>query len=98
MLPAVAANAVEVAFAGTITEEAGIGNRVLLLANPTTTPPLGAALLKVTVHVVAAPKFRVVGVHANEDNVTDGTDATKLTLADWETPVGTWSRLFPPVL
>jgi hypothetical protein len=85
----VAANAVEVAFAGTITEEAGIGSRVLLLANSTATPTLGAALLKVTVHVVAAPEFRVVGVHANEDNVTDGTDATKLTVADWETPLGT---------
>ena len=84
-----AANAVEVAFAGTITEEAGIGSRVLLLANPTATPPLGAALLKVTVHVVAAPEFRVVGIHANEDNVTDGTDATKLTVAEWETPLGT---------
>jgi hypothetical protein len=85
----VAANTVEVAFAGTITEEAGIGSRVLLLANPTTTPPLGAAWLNVTVHVVAAPEFRVVGLHANEDNVTDGPDATKFTVADWETPLGT---------
>ena len=65
MLPAVTANTVEVTFAGTITEEAGIGSRVLLLANPTTTPPLGAAWLNVTVHFVAAPEFRLVGLHAS---------------------------------
>jgi hypothetical protein len=69
MLPAVAANTVEVALAGTITDEAGIGSRVLLLANPTATPPLGAARLNVTVHVVAAPEFRLAGLHASDDSV-----------------------------
>ena len=88
MLPAVAANTVEVAFAGTITEEAGIGSRLLLLANPTATPPLGAARLNVTMHVAAAPAFRLVGLHVSEESVTDPAGATKLTIADWETPLG----------
>jgi hypothetical protein len=89
MLPAVAANNVEVAFAGTITEEAGTGSRLLLLASPTTVPPFGAAWFSVTVHVVAAPEFRLVGLQDSEDKVTDSTDATKLTVADLETPLGT---------
>ena len=86
MLPAVAVNVVEVAVAGTVTDGAGTGNRLLLLASPTTPPPLGAACFSVTVHVVADPEFRLVGLQANEDNVTD---VTKLTAADWETPLGT---------
>ena len=69
MLAAVALNNVEVALAGTITDEAGIGSRVLLLANPTATPPFGAAWLNVTVHVVVAPEFRLVGLHASDDSV-----------------------------
>jgi hypothetical protein len=87
-LAAVAVNAVEVAFAGTITEEAGIGNSWLLLASPSTVPPFGAAWFRVTVHVVAAPEFRLVGLHASEESVTDAPGATKLTFADWETPLG----------
>ena len=85
MLPAVAVNLVEVAFAGTITEGAGTGSRLLLLANPTAIPPLGAAPLNATVQVVVAPEFRVVGLHASDDNVTG---ATKLTVAVWETALG----------
>ena len=88
MLPAVAANTVEVAFAGTITEEAGTASRLLLLASPTTVPPLGAASFRATVHVVAAPEFRLVGLHVSEESVTDPAGATRLTVADWETPLG----------
>jgi hypothetical protein len=85
MLPAVAVNVVEVAAAGTVTDGAGTGNRLLLLASPTTVAPLGAAF-SVTVHFVADPEFRLVGLQANEANVTD---VTNLTAADWETPLGT---------
>jgi hypothetical protein len=72
MLPAVAMNVVEVALAGTVTEE-GTGSRLLLLANPTAVPPFCAAFVSVTVHVVAAPEFRVVGVHASDDATTGAT-------------------------
>jgi hypothetical protein len=43
ILPAVAVNVVEVLFAGTVTEGAGTGSRLLLLAKFTTVPPFGAA-------------------------------------------------------
>jgi hypothetical protein len=83
MLPAVALNVVEVALAGTITEGAGIGSRLLLLVNPTCAPPFGAALVNVTVHVVAAPEFRVVGLHASDDTITG---ATSVMAAVCDTP------------
>jgi hypothetical protein len=88
MLPAVAVNVAEAAFAGTVTEAAGTGSRVLLLANDTTLPA-GAAALNATVQVVAAPEFRLVGLHTSEESVTDAAGATKLTVVDWETPLGT---------
>jgi hypothetical protein len=84
MLPAVALNVVEVALAGTVTEEAGMGNRVLLLANPTAAPPVGAALVNVTVHVVAAPEFRLVGLHASDDRVI--ADAVSVIVAVCDVP------------
>ena len=80
-----AANVVEVALAGTITEAAGIGKRLLLLANPTCTPPLGAAWLNVTVHVVVAPEFRLAGLHASDDSVIDA-DAASVIVAVCEAP------------
>ena len=87
MGPAVAVNVVEVAFAGTVTEGAGTGSRLLLLANPTAIPPLGAAPLNATVQVVVAPEFRVVGLHASDDNVTDGvTGATSMIVAVCDDP------------
>ena len=61
---------VELALAGTVTEGAGTGSSVSSLANPTTVPPFGAALFSVTVHVVAALEFRLVGLQVNDD-VTD---------------------------
>lgn len=85
MIPAVAVKLIELALAGTVTEGAGIGSSVLLLANPTTVPPFGAAWFSVTVHLVAAPEFRLVGLQVNDDNLTG---ATKLTVAARETPLG----------
>ena len=85
ILPAVAVNAVEVAFAGTITEEAGTGNRLLLLAKLTTVPPLGAAPLSATVHVVIAAALRFVGLHVSDDSVI-GWDAARLIVAVRDAP------------
>ena len=90
ILPAVAVNVVEVAFAGTVTEEAGTGSRLLLLAKFTTVPPFGAAWLSVTLQVVVDPEFTLVGLQSSEDNVMGvTTGATRLTVADWETRPGT---------
>ena len=85
-----AVNVVEVAFAGTITEVAGTGSRLLLLASPTTAPPFGAAWFSVTLQVVADPELTLMGVQSSEDNVTGAvTGAARLTVADWETRPGT---------
>ena len=64
-------NVIEVAFAGTVTDGAATGNRWLSLASPTTVPPFGAGLLKVTVHFVVAPEFRLQGLHVNDDIMDD---------------------------
>ena len=71
--------------AGTVTETAGSGSRVLLLASPATMPPFGAALLNVTMQLVTAPEFRVVGLQASDDSI-GGWDATRLMLAVCEAP------------
>ena len=86
IVPAVAVNVVEVAPAGTVTEAAGTGSSVLLLDSDTTVPPLGTALLSVTVQVVAAPELKLLGLQASEDSATG---ATRLTVAVWDTPLGT---------
>ena len=88
IFPAVAVNVAEMAFAGTVTERAGIGSRLLLLASPTTVPPFGAALLNVTAHVVDVPALKLVGLHASEESVREAGGATKLIVADRETPFG----------
>ena len=67
MLPAVAMNVVEVALAGTVTEE-GTGSRLLLLTNPTDVPPLGAAWFNATVHVVVPALFSVVGLQDKDES------------------------------
>jgi hypothetical protein len=81
----VTVNVVEVAFAGTITEVAGTGSRLLLLANPTTMPPFGAALLNVTLQLVTAPELRFVGLHVSDDSVSSW-DATRLMVAVCDAP------------
>ena len=69
--------------AGTVTVDAGTGSRVLLLDSETTVPPAGAALLRVTVHVVPAPVARIVALHDREDRTTG---AVKLMVAACEAP------------
>lgn len=88
--PALATKMVEAVFAGTITEGAGTGSRLLLLAKLTTVPPFGAGWFSVTVQVVANPEFKLVELQTSEDNFTGAvTGAVRLTVADWETRLGT---------
>jgi hypothetical protein len=78
---AVALKVAVVAAAATVTE-AETGSRALLLDRATAVPPVGAALDSVTVQVLAAPEFRLVGLQARLET---STGATKLTVAvlDW---------------
>jgi len=46
---------------------------VLLLTRLTAAPPLGAAWVNVTVQVLVAFDFRLVGVHVSEETMTGGT-------------------------
>jgi hypothetical protein len=62
----VTVNAVVVLPAATLTE-AGTLADVLLLARATAIPPVGAALLKVTVPVAEAPPLTLVGLSATEE-------------------------------
>jgi len=84
IVPAVAVNVVEVAPADTVTEAARTVSSVLLLDRSTTVPPLGAALLSVTVQVVAAPELKLLGLQASEDSATG---ATRLIVAVAELPL-----------
>ena len=61
--------AVEAA-AGTVTDPGTVSAPVLLLERVTVEPPLGAALERVTVHVVEAEAVRVVLPHWMDDGVT----------------------------
>jgi hypothetical protein len=83
MVPAVALKVVEVDAAGTLTE-AGVVSRALLSESEMTVPPVGAAELKVTVQVLAAPEARVVGLHASEERLTE---AVRLMEAVLDTPL-----------
>src|SRR5580658_10739052 len=82
---AVALKVAEVLFAGTVTD-AGTMSAVLLLESPTALPPNGAAWLSVTVQVLAAPEFTLVGVHAR---VETSVGATRLKVVFWEAPFRT---------
>ena len=82
--PAVALNVVAVRLARTVTE-AGTCSRLLVLASPTTIPPFGAALFNVTVQLVTAPEFSVVGLQVSDDRIS-GWDATRLMLAVCDAP------------
>jgi hypothetical protein len=84
MIPAVAANVAEAAPAATVTDPPGAGRRGLLLASDTATPPAGASVLNVTVHVVAARGISVVGVHACDCSVSG---AARLIVTDFDTPL-----------
>jgi hypothetical protein len=62
----VTVNAVVVLPAATVTE-AGTLADALLLARATAIPPVGAALLKVTVPVAEAPLLTLVGLSATDE-------------------------------
>ena len=81
IVPAVAVKPADVAPAGTVTEPAGTGSNALLLDRDTAVPPVGAAPLSVTVQLVPAPEFKLVGLHVSDDNATGGADPTRLIVA-----------------
>jgi hypothetical protein len=74
----------------TVTEEAGRGSSGLPLDSNTSVPPIGAALLSVTVHVVASPVFKLLGLHASRE-----TECTcpKAAPADKQTVIATTTLL-----
>ena len=57
-----AVNVVEVVSASTMTELDLSGSSMLLLDSKTSVPPVGAAPSKITVHVVDAPEFNLLGL------------------------------------
>jgi hypothetical protein len=69
--------------AATLTE-AGVVRAGRLSATATLAPPVGAALFKVTVQVLAALDPRLLGVQASEET---SAGATRLTLALAELPL-----------
>ena len=79
-----AVNVVEIAPAGTVTEVADTSSSALLLDSDTNIPASGAALLRVTVHVVADPELKLLGLQASEDSTAG---AIRLTFAVWDTPL-----------
>jgi len=100
IVPAVTVNVAVVAFAATVTDD-GVVNSELLSDSVTAVPPVGAALLNVTVHVLVPLELTVVGLHASDDNVTG---ADRLTVAVCETPlsvavtVALWSLVIVPAV
>ena len=73
-----------VAPAATLTE-VGVVSTVLLSESATLAPPLGAALVRVTVQVLEALGPRLLGVQASEETNTEA--ATRLTLVLAELPL-----------
>jgi hypothetical protein len=94
ILPAVAVNVVEVAPAGTVTRLADTGNSPLLLDRDISVPPAGAAAFNVTVHAVAAPEFKLLGLQTSWD--TDSICA-KAVPEDRKTPIVATETLLPIV-
>jgi hypothetical protein len=66
--PAVALNVAVVAPARTVTDP-GTVSKALLLPSVTLEPPVGAAVLKVTVQLEAPLSFRFPGVHVTDETV-----------------------------
>jgi len=94
MVPAVTVNVAVVAFAATVTED-GVVNNELLSDSVTVVPPVGAAELSVTVHVLVPLELTVVGLHASDDNVTGG---ASVTVAVFETPLSVAVTVTLPLL
>ena len=82
MVPAVTVNVADVAPAATATDAGVVSSE--LLSDSVTVVLAVAALLNVTVQVLAALEPRVVGVHASEESVTA---AARLIVAVFETPL-----------
>jgi hypothetical protein len=78
--PAVARKVVLVEPAGTVAE-AGTVRAALLLLNDTTCPPVGAALVWLTVQVLNAPELTVEGEQASADK-TAGATRVRLAVCD----------------
>jgi len=74
--PAVAANVVKLAPAGTVMV-GGIGNAPALSdARVTMLPPAGAGCVRVIVHVVAAPDVTLAGAQTSADTLGSGVTVT----------------------
>ena len=70
--PALTEKVAEVAPAATVTE-AGTVRAALSSERETALPPVGAALVRVTVQVLEAPAARLVGVQAREERAVEAT-------------------------
>lgn len=84
-MPAMAVNVALEEFNGIVTL-VGAARAGTLELNPTTTGPLVAAALRLTVHVVVPPEDREVGAHPMEDRVKAG--VTKMLPPIAETVIG----------
>ena len=62
-------NVAVVAAAATVADAGTVNAEVALLESVTVVPPVGAALERVTVHVVVEDAARVVFVHCSDVNV-----------------------------
>ena len=82
IVPAVTVNAADAAPAPTVTDTGVVSSE--LLSDSVTTVLAVAALLNVTVQVLAALEPRVVGLHATEESVTA---AARLIVAVFDTPL-----------
>jgi hypothetical protein len=80
MVPRLAANVADALLTGTVTD-AGTVSAVLLLESPTVLPPLGVVWVRVTVQVLEAPEFTLVGLQTSADTRVG---ATRLNEAVWE--------------
>jgi len=69
-------NAAELVLAGTVTEAGTVSALMLFDANVTTLPLAGAIWVRLTVHVVAAPDVRLVGLQTTEDTLGLGATVT----------------------
>jgi len=78
----VALNVLEVEPAGTVAD-VGVVNSELLSETVTLVPPLGAALVRVTVQTLVALEARLVGLQASAERATG---AARAMVTFWEAP------------
>jgi hypothetical protein len=75
-----------VAVAGTVTEAGSVRTLAMAPEMATTAPPVGAALVKVTVQVVLALEAKLVATHCR-DEIRPEAVAVREREADWEEPL-----------